>query len=206
MIITYHGKQFFKITQGDTVVAYNPISSDAKTTFKVSRFGSDVVISSMNHPETNGYETVSFGDKEPVVIDGPGDYEVKEIFIKGNLAKVTKDGKPYINTIYSMVLEEISVLFLGGIDHALDAKEREGLTTPDIIFVPVGNDTLDPALAYKTAVSFEPSLIIPVSEDENALKQFIKEAGADKTQTLDKLVIKKKDLNGKVGEVCILTL
>lgn len=206
MIITYHGKQFFKIQQGETVVAYNPISADAKVPFKVSRFGADIVLSSLNHNESNGFDTTSFGDKVPVIINGPGDYEVKEIFIKGNLSRVKKDGKEYINTIYSMNLEEITVLFLGSIDHALDAKEREGFASPDILVLPVGSDTLDPALAYKIAVSFEPSIIIPVGDDEKAIKQFTKEAGTPELKPLDKLVIKKKDLNGKVGEVVLLEM
>lgn len=206
MIITYHGKQFFKIQQGETVVAYNPISADAKVPFKVSRFGADIVLSSLNHNESNGFDTTSFGEKVPVIINGPGDYEVKEIFIKGNLSRVKKDGKEYINTIYSMNLEEITVLFLGSIDHALDAKEREGFASPDILVLPVGSDTLDPALAYKIAVSFEPSIIIPVGDDEKAIKQFIKEAGTPELKPLDKLVIKKKDLNGKVGEVVLLEM
>jgi L-ascorbate metabolism protein UlaG (beta-lactamase superfamily) len=206
MIITYHGKQFFKIQQGETVVAYNPISTDAKVPFKVSRFGADIVLSSLNHLDSNGFDTASFGDKVPVIINGPGDYEVKEIFIKGNLSRTKKDGKEYINTIYSMNLEDITVLFLGTIDHALDAKEREGFASPDIIVVPVGSDTLDPALAYKIAVSFEPSIIIPVGDDEKMMKQFAKEAGAPDVKPLDKLVIKKKDLNGKVGEVVLLEM
>lgn len=102
MIITYHGKQFFKIAQGDTIVAYNPISNDAKTTFKISKFGSDVVLSSMNHVDSNGIENTSFGDKVPVVIDGPGDYEVKEIFIKGTYFLLKKTEK-HISTPYTVL-------------------------------------------------------------------------------------------------------
>lgn len=64
------------------------------------------------------------------------------------------------------------MIFLGGLDHVLDSKERDGLVSPDIIFVPL--DTLEPAPAYKMAVSFEPSLIIPMSSDENKIKLFLK--------------------------------
>ena len=30
MVITYYGKQFFKVQFGDTVVAYNPIGKESK--------------------------------------------------------------------------------------------------------------------------------------------------------------------------------
>ena len=205
MIITYYGKQFIKVQQGDTVLAYNPIASNAKVDFKVSRFGSDVVLSAVNHSDANGFDTVTYGDKNPVVISGPGDYETKEIFIKGNLTRVIKDGKPYINTVYAVNLEEVNLLFLGYLDHVLDTKEREGLKSPDILFVPVGKETLSASDAYKLAVSFEPSIIIPLGE-EDAVALFLKEAGAKDTVPTDKLVLKRKDLMGKVGEVAVLTM
>ena len=36
MIITHHGKQFFKLQTGDRVIALNPIAKDSK--FKTSGF------------------------------------------------------------------------------------------------------------------------------------------------------------------------
>ncbi|MEJ0002234.1 MAG: hypothetical protein WDN09_03625 [bacterium] len=31
MIITYFGKQFFKVAQGEMVIAFNPVSKSSKT-------------------------------------------------------------------------------------------------------------------------------------------------------------------------------
>lgn len=206
MIITYHGKQFFKIQQGDTVVALNPISKDSKWKDKVTRFGSQIVLSSVNHPDYNGIETVTYGDQEPVAITGPGDYEVKDIFIKGIMTKVVLDKKEHINTVYNMTLEGITVTVLGVLNKTLEANEREGIESPDILFVPLseGEGLLDIKTAYKLAVSLEPAIIIPTDYTDTTLKAFLKEAGADKTETIDKLVLKKKDLVGKQGEVVVL--
>jgi len=52
MIITYHNIEFFKIQQGDTVIAFNPISKQSK--FKGSRFGADVALISANSIDFNG--------------------------------------------------------------------------------------------------------------------------------------------------------
>ncbi len=208
MIITYHGKQFFKLQQGETIVALNPISKDSDFKDKVARFGSGIVLSSVNHPDYNGIETVTYGDQEPVAITGPGDYEVKDIFIKGILTKTELDKKPYINTVYNMVLEGINITVLGALNKTLEAGEREGAESPDILFVPVGdgkNGLLEPKDAYKLAVSLEPGIIIPTDYTDASLKAFLKEAGAEKTESLDKLVLKKKDLADKQGEVVVLS-
>ena len=83
----------------------------------------------------------------------------------------------------------------------------------DILFVPIGGTSngggvLDPATAHKLAVQFEPKLIVPSHYGEvgeaNALKKFLKEAGEESVKPIDKLTIKKKDLEGKEGDVVVL--
>ena len=79
----------------------------------------------------------------------------------------------------------------------------------DILFVPIGGDgVLDSAMAHKLAVQFEPSLIIPSHfgdlGDKNALKNFLKEAGEESVKPMDKLTLKRKDLEGMEGDVAVL--
>jgi len=80
MIITYLGKQFFKIQKGDSIIAINPISKESKSKIKTSRFGSNIALSTVNHPDYNGFDMVSHGDTMPFEISGPGDYEIKNYF------------------------------------------------------------------------------------------------------------------------------
>ena len=90
-------------------------------------------------------------------------------------------------------------------DEKLSASAREQIAQPDILFVPIGNnDLLDPARAYKLATTFEPKIIIPMDYDDKTLKLFLKEAGQDNAETVDKLVIKAKDLAGKENKILIL--
>ena len=40
---------------------------------------------------------------------------------------------------------------------------------------------------------------------KDALKKYLKEAGEDAVKPIDKLTIKRKDLEGKMGEVVVLS-
>lgn len=207
MIITYLGKQFFKIQQGELVIAFNPISKDSKSGDKVSRFGAAMALSTTNHPDYNGFDMVSHGETVPFQINGPGDYEVKDIFIKGILNNTTLGGKKYINTIYSLSIENISICFLGCVsDGKLSTEVYGEIESPDILFIPVGNhDLLNPSEAYKLAVSLEPKIIIPMEYDQATLKAFLKEGGQEKVAPVEKLTIKSKELIGRQGEIVVLS-
>ncbi len=208
MVITYFGKQYCKLTLGDLTIAINPPAKSSKVMDKAPRFGSDIVLITTRHEDYNGVETVTLGDKEPFVIDGPGNYEVKECFINGAKSSVKIDGKEYINTVYGFELDGIKIAVLGAISDAstlsVEAKEIAGAS--DMLFIPIGGgEVFDSATAYKVATSFSPNVIIPLDCDEASLSRFLKEAGQDKTEFLDKATLKRKDLDGKENYVIALS-
>jgi L-ascorbate metabolism protein UlaG (beta-lactamase superfamily) len=205
MIITYYGKQFFKIAQGEMTLAFNPVSKSSKSGIS-AKFGADIALISTNHPDYNGLEQVAHGDRVPFAITGPGDYEVREIFIKGVATESELGGKKYINTIYAFSLDGIKVAFLGTLsDDNISKEAREAIDGPDILFIPVGGgDMLDTKGAGKLASTLEPKMIIPMDYTDGTLKAFLKELGEEKAEVMDKLTIKRKDLEGKDGEVVVL--
>ncbi|MEK7662366.1 MAG: MBL fold metallo-hydrolase [Patescibacteria group bacterium] len=217
MIITYFGKEFFKVQVGDTVLAFNPISKDSK--LKTSRFGADIALITVNHEDYNGADQVSFGEKNPLILSGPGEYETKGIFIRGIPSESSAgDGLPApgvprqagkkINTIYTLSVDKMNICFLGALSSkALPAESREAIDGVDILFVPIGGEgVLSPADAYSIAVSIEPKVIIPMDYgDEAVLKKFLKEGGAEKAEPLDKFTVKQKDIEGMEGEIIVLT-
>jgi L-ascorbate metabolism protein UlaG (beta-lactamase superfamily) len=205
MIITYFGKQFFKIGQGEMVLAFNPVSKSSKTGI-TTKFGADIALVTTNHPDYNGVEQLTHGEREPFIITGPGDYEVKEIFIKGVLSDAVVGDKKYINTIYLFSVDGISIAFLGALANTDFSKEsHEAINSPDIVFIPVGGKgMLDAKTAAKFASSLEPRLIIPMDYDDSSLKAFLKELGEEKAEVVDKLTLKRKDLDNKEGEVIVL--
>jgi len=205
MVITYYGLEFFKIQLGDLVIATNPISKNSG--MKTPRFGADIALVSMNHPNFNGTENLSRGDREPFVASGPGEYEVKNILVKGFLTWVKYGGgEKQINTLYYITLEGINICFLGALDTSTISNEtHEGIQSVDILFVPVGGGrVLSPADANKVSLSFEPKIVIPMHYDASALKKFLQEAGAEGTKPVEKLTLKKKDVEGKEGEIIVL--
>ena len=208
MIISYQGLESFKIQFGDIIIAYNPISKDSK--FKSIKYGADIALSSLNHKDFNGFDMASRGDRLPFVVSGPGEFEIKEVFIKGFESSSEYGGKPLLNTIYTVSLEGINLCFLGALStNEISNEILETLDEIDILFVPIGGEgVLDPAHAYKLAVKLEPKLIIPMHYgdvgDTNALKTFLKEGGEDGNEAVDKLTIKRKDLEGKEGDIIVL--
>lgn len=208
MVISFLGGESLKIQFGDTVIAYNPVSKDSK--LKSTSFRSDIVLVSANHEDMNGIENASRGDVPPFVISGPGEYEVKGIIVKGYQSESQYGGDKLINTIYLMTLEGMNICFLGALSNGkLPTEVMEDLEEVDILVTPIGGEgVLDPAEAYKLAIQIEPHIIIPIHHGDigsaGALKAFLKEGGEDKPETLDKLTLKKKDLEGKQGDIVVL--
>lgn len=207
MIITYFGGEFFKVQFGDTTLAFNPISKESK--LKPSRFGADIVLSTTYHADFNGIDQVSHGDKKPFVISGPGEYEVNSVFIKGLSSESKYGGRDLVNTIYTVSLENMNICFLGATNnHELKNETIEALDEIDILFVPIGGEgVLEPVKAYKLAVSLEPKIIIPMHYGDigikDALRVFLKEAG-ENPKPESKLTLKRKDLEGKEGDIMLL--
>ncbi len=204
MVITYQGGSFFKVTFGDTTLAFNPISKKSK--LKQSRFGADIALMSTNNVDCNGIENITHGDKEPFVISGPGEYEAKKVTILGFGTTTSYGGNESINTIYLVTLEGMKVCFLGLLDSdKLPQEALEVVDDIDILFVPIGGEgTLNPSKAHELSVKLGAKVVIPMAYDDKALKKFLKEEGNEAIKPIDKLTIKRRDLEGKSGEIMIL--
>ena len=216
MVITHHGGQCFKVTLGDLTVVFDPISK--KSAMSAVRFGADIALVSRDHPDMNGIEEVSYGEKTPFAITGPGEYERAGVVIQGFLSgskypashKATQDDNSYVNTIYSVELEDMTLVHLGALsDTELSKEARENIDEIDVLFVPIGDDgVLSPAKAHELAVSLEPKIIIPMHwsgiGQPKSLEAFLKEAG-NSSDKVDKLTLKKKDLIGRDGSILVVT-
>jgi hypothetical protein len=135
MVITYYGKQYCKLTLGDLTIAINPPAKDSKAMPKPPRFGADIALITTRHPDYSGSDTVALGDKEPFVIDGPGSYEIKGIFITGAKSSVTIDGKEYINTVYGFELDNIKIAVLGALADASTLSPLHYQKLPHLLLV-----------------------------------------------------------------------
>ncbi len=215
MIITHFNKQHFKIQLGDLTIAMNPVSKDSK--FDTNKYGADIVLETINHVDYNGGDLMSYGERNPFIISSPGEYEVQGVFIKGfgNYIDLLSDGKSkekikFQNTSYVFTVDNIKMCFLGCIKDELTPEQKEIIDDIDILFVPVSSnqDILNAYDANKLATKLEPRLIIPMDYDNESLKLFLKEAGADinKIEKVDKLTIKRKDIEDKENDIILFNI
>ncbi len=206
MILTYHDGACIRASAGETTLVFSPISKQSKN-FKPTNFGADVAFVSFQHVDGNGVDEAGRGDKQPFIIFGPGEYEIKGITVAGFPSKSSYDNKDRINTIYAVEFDGLSVLYLGVLGETDIPKEVLEMEAPDILIVPIGgNGVLSPSEAQKLAVKLEAKVVIPIAYDEKSLKIFLKESGSEGVQAADKLTIKPKDVVGKENEVVVLTV
>jgi hypothetical protein len=211
MIITYHGKQFFKISQGDTTIAINPLSKENTLNISASKFGADVAMCTTRHPDFNGLDNASYNDKQAFQIYGPGSYEVNGNSYVGFQSPAKIGDEDFINTIYFFSLEGISFCFLGNLASTdIDQKTKEYIEAVDVIFVPIGGaGTLNPIEAAKVVKYFSPKVIIPMDygtdRESGTLETFLKESSSSVTPEL-KYVFKKKDIEMLTGHVITLEI
>lgn len=217
MVITYYGASCFKVQMGETVFVFDPPAKESG--LKTPRFQANVVFVSHDHPEANGASNISGkgGDgASPILVDGPGEYEISGTAIQGILTYHDNSGGKDLgyNTIYSLVMEDITICHLGDFGEKIIRKEVvEKIGEPDILFLPVGGKTvLDPQTAAKIAAQLEAKIIIPMRYDngarnaEDPLKEFVKEfSRSGEVKPVEKLTLKKKDVSGKTEtEVVVL--
>jgi L-ascorbate metabolism protein UlaG (beta-lactamase superfamily) len=204
MVITHHGAQCFKVSFGDTTIAFDPVSKKSK--LAPVKFGADIAFISLNHPDMNGADEVAFGTKQPFIAWGPGEYEVGEVTARGYGVETMFGGVKKWNTIYQVRLEGINMVFLGALgSESIDPQILGSLGDIDILFVPIGGgDVLDVPAASKLATKLEAHCIIPMNYTDTALKAFFKEEGIDVVKPIEKLTVKKKDLLEMEGEIVVL--
>ncbi len=205
MILTFHEGACIRVSAGDTTLVFGPVSKGSKN-FKPTNFGADVAFISFNHPDMNGRDEAGRGEKQPFVISGPGEYEIKESTVAGFSTGSTYGGEGRINTVYSVLFDGMSILYLGALgDLDLPGDVLE-MDSPDVLIVPIGgNGTLSAAEAQKLAVKLEAKIVIPVLYDEKTLKQFLKESGSEDVKPVDKLTIKPRDVVVKENDVVVLS-
>lgn len=211
MTINYYGHSCFKIISNSLVIITDPFDKSIGLT--PPRVAADIVTVSHDHYDHNNIQTIS---GSPFIINGPGEYEIKGISIKGILSFHDKQQgqERGINTIYLIETEGVKICHLGDFGQTkLTDIQFEAINNPDILFIPVGNKyTIDGVVASSIISQIEPKIVIPMhykisgskidlSQKSSALlrdlapiDKFLKEMGITKKEPIDKLIIKKKGL------------
>ena len=211
MIITWYGHSCFKIANqgGHLTVMTDPF--DKKIGLTPPRGSVNIVTISHDHYDHNNIKTVS-GD--PFIIDGPGEYEIEGIRITGisSYHDKKKGEERGLNTIYLIKVDDIIVCHLGDFgQEKLTDRQLEVIGDIDILMIPVdGVCTLNAREAVKVIKQIEPNIVIPMhyklpnlTEKFADVKDFLKEIGLNGEEKVDKLTLKKKDLNNEEMKVVV---
>lgn len=205
MTITWFGLSSFKIVTKDITIITDPFGND--TGLSPVRGGADIIISS--NSKSSLYNNFSSIQGSPFVVTGPGEYDIKGVFVMGQKALGDKD-EPI--TIYSIEVEDIRIAFLGPLKQSgLTDEQKELFNGTDIVLIPVGGQTVSTSNeAAKIATGLEPFIIIPHSYKTPGLElaldkvdKFLQELGG-KASEEDKLTIRRKDLTGESTSVVVL--
>lgn len=214
MIISWYGLSSFKISSGPLAIITDPFSKNAGPT--PPRGQTDLVI--ISNASSDLYNNrASVGDEKTFVVDSPGEYDIKGLFIRGIAAagdqKLITNGFDH-TAIYSIRMEDMRLGFLGSLKQKeLTDGQTEELGEIDILFVPVGGKIVCDAEEAVTIVNqLEPRFVVPMHYASPGLKlsldkvdQFLKEFGGAKTAPQEKFTIKKSALlEGENTEVVIL--
>lgn len=205
MVITYYGVGCFKVQLGDITVALGPIGKESK--HKQARFGSNIALVPLMHPDFSGTDSVSRTDKQPFEIRGSGEYEVTGVFIKG--IEVPSEYQDVVRraTAYTIRIDDIDILYLGAMTGGeIKPATWEQIGNVDILLAPIGEDEgfLSPKAAQKLAVSLSANITIPYGLNAASVKEFIEEDSDGQVENLDKLTIKSRDLNDREGDIVVL--
>jgi len=195
MQIHYFGLSSFKIQTKDATVITDPFDKESGLT--PPRGNADIVI--LGEKQNQLYTATSGVSGEPFLVNDPGEYDIKGVTITG--IPLQQDEGRYV-TVDLIESEDIRILNLNHIrEFNMKQDDLEGLGEIDILIVPVGGNSVMTAKdAAKVVNEIEPKIVIPSHYNIAGLKLpydkvdgFIKEMGG-KSENMDKLLIKKKDL------------
>jgi len=185
---------------------------DEATGLKVPNFSADIVLVTHDHHDHNNIKALK-GD--PFVIKGPGEYEVKDVFIKGIASfHDDKEGKEKgQNTIYTIEAEDMRFCHLGDLGQKqLTDEQLEKIDSVDILMIPVGGEyTISSTEAQKIISQIEPQIVIPMHYSLPKLKikldevsKFLKTMGKNSVTPQDKFTVKSSTLSKGDMEIVVL--
>lgn len=165
------------------------------------RLGKDVAAVLVSHPDEAGVAAKLF--PEVFVIAGPGEYEIKDVLVRG-VAAHNGDAK----ILYALEDEGVTLAYLSDTNQAeISDEQLDALGTIDVLFVPVGGkNTLDAKRAMHLVQEIEPRIVIPImygSEGHDSVEAFARGFGSAAERT-EKYKLGKKDLPATEMKLVVL--
>lgn len=180
VIINWYGGGCYKITASNADIIIDPHSSPSGNRLK----GDLVIQTEIDCP----IDLTKIVNNEITI---PGEYELLGVTIKG--APIFS-GEKHLKVIYKIKVDNINIALLGNISEELTEELLDMLGDIDILLFPSNS------VAGKLIKSIDPYIAIPGWGDP---KVVITETGQS-PEVIDKLVIKKKDIETDKGVQLVL--
>jgi L-ascorbate metabolism protein UlaG (beta-lactamase superfamily) len=206
--IIWYGHACFVIKGQDVTVLMDPVPKSKG--YDIGNPSADIVTVSHDDEGHNAVDLVQDGYR---LINGPGEYEIQEVFIHGiQTYHDTERGKQLgKNTVYVVEIDDLVICHLGDIGHVLTDQQTELVSPVDVLLVPAGGGpTVPPAQAAEIIAQVEPGIVIPMQfrtdkgdAEREPLDGFLREMASAEHETLERLRLRKSDI-GETARVVVL--
>ncbi len=216
--ITYLGHACVRLRGRDGIVLIDPF--DRSVGLDIGRPTAHIVAVTNRAPDHNNVAVVKPLKESLFIADGPGEYEVQNILLRGVRTAHSdgEGGKQGHNTVYVVHLDDVVFCHLGDLGHKLTAGQLDEIGNVDVVFAPVGNgqwalklDQLDDVLS-----EIQPKLVIPLYNNQpqqsleqahlEPLEKFTHHMGLKEWQVQDKLNVSVSSLPRDDEETQIVVL
>jgi L-ascorbate metabolism protein UlaG (beta-lactamase superfamily) len=194
MEVTWYGRTCVRLRGKDAVVVADPYQSIVGPTGR--GITGDIV--TFSHPDDaplpkakgktsrDGKTRLPSSLDDAFVLDGPGEYEVREVLVTGvrtyrDDARGAEHGK---SVSFAVEIDGVHVMHLGDIGHLLSEEKLGDVGNVDIACIPLGG-ALTPTKAAALVAQLDPRIVVPMPlcdddrDCEDVLKKFFHEMGAE---------------------------
>lgn len=208
MDLTWLGHACFRMRGREGIILTDP--PDPKSGHAIPKTEASIVTISHDH---SGHASLRSVGGEPVVLRGPGEYEVREVLLTGigTFHDEDKGATRGRNTVFTIRLDDLVICHLGDLGHELSAADLERLGDVDIVLVPIsGADVnLTAAKAAEIVHQLEPRVVVPMSYDpddkkkDTPFQRLLHELGVKELTPVPKLSVTRSSLPENVQVVAL---
>ncbi|MDA0814986.1 MAG: MBL fold metallo-hydrolase [Chloroflexi bacterium] len=208
MDLTWLGGVATRMRTRSAAVVMDPYDKSAGGT--MGRPDAHIITVSHDDPQRNGVTQVVPTEGDPMILTGPGEYEIRGIIVEGVWSSLRGEGSvaDLRSTLWLFEAEDIRVAHLGGMGVQPTGSVMDLLSVADIVIVPIGQaDTLNGADAARAVRAMEPSIVIPVGydpQDDTALKAFVSAMAATPEAPVSRFTVTRRDVSDDTKRLVIL--
>ena len=201
--IKWLGHACFRVKTRDATVLMDPTSREQGV--NLTRQRADLVTLSRKGGDGGALAML---EGEYTVVDGPGEYEVQDIFVTGIRTGGADEarGIKVFNTVYLVEIDDLILCHLGDLHNTLSPAQVEALGEMDVLFVPIGPDGgLTTAQATEVIGQVTPKMVIPMryrmgdERGQQALRELVTALGFSDVPHGTSIVLRKNNLTDRMS-------